>query len=191
MTTYLETEDAAAVDDGPRLHALLVYEDFHTGLRIKQAFDHVVSHLEPKEEFHVNAWRFSLLCEPVLRSRAASEAAESDIVLLSAHGKSQLPAEIKSCLCQWLDQKDDRPHALVVSLDADAKQSGEADETLAYLRSMAEQAGLDMFTHFGNAAHSEFDLTIESIRQRADITPGLLESILHRSVPPPRWGINE
>ena len=33
--------------------------------------------------------------------------------------------------------------------------------------------------------------TVESIRQRADASSDVLERILHRSIPPPRYGINE
>ena len=33
--------------------------------------------------------------------------------------------------------------------------------------------------------------TVESIRQRADASSDVLERILHRTIPPPRYGINE
>jgi len=33
--------------------------------------------------------------------------------------------------------------------------------------------------------------TVKAIRQRADTTSGVLEKILHRTIPPPRYGINE
>jgi hypothetical protein len=41
---------------------------------------------------------------------------------------------------------------------------------------MAEQAGLDLFTHFGEALRSELNLTIERIRQRVDSTSELLKA---------------
>ena len=58
------------------------------------------------------------------------------------------------------------------------------------LCSIPEQAGLDIFTHVENGRPSELDLTIESIRQCAETISEMLESILHRPVPPSRWGIN-
>jgi hypothetical protein len=113
--------------------------------------------------------------------------------MLSAHGKAQLPEDIKACFRQWLGRKcDDRPHALVVSLDSDAKQSAEAAETLADLRSLAEKTGLDLFTHFGQAPRSETEWILKSIRQGVNTTSEVLESILHNPTPPSRgWGLNE
>lgn len=54
-----------------------------------------------------------------------------------------------------------------------------------------KRASRSLLIDFGSAPDSESELTIETIRKRADATSEVLERILHRSVPPHRWGINE
>jgi hypothetical protein len=57
--------------------------------------------------------------------------------------------------------------------------------------SPTERASRSLLIDFGCAPGSESKLTIEIVRERADSTSEVLERILHRSVPPHRWGINE
>lgn len=56
---------------------------------------------------------------------------------------------------------------------------------------LAEHAGPNTLTHFGDAPRSQSEFTIESIRERVDSSSEVLERILHRSIPTQRWGINE
>ena len=53
------------------------------------------------------------------------------------------------------------------------------------------RTGLNLFMDFGSVPGSESEWTIESIRERADTVSEVLEGILRRAVPHPRWGINE
>ena len=187
-----EVEDGGGFDETPVLRGFLVYEDLDTGLRIKRAIEHVMSHLEPKVEIDLNAWRFDLLGEPRLRMQAAKETVRCDIFMLSAHGKSQLPPETNSCLMQWLEQRmHDRPRALVVSLDSDAKGSEQGREILTRLRSTSGQSGVEMFAHFDSIPNADSELTMERIWQRENATTEVLENILHKSVQPPRCGASE
>jgi len=64
---------------------------------------------------------------------------------------------------------------------------------LASLQLAAQAAGVEFFTHFEEAQESEADLTLESLRYRADVTTAVLDGILHRPAgfPCRRWGINE
>ena len=56
---------------------------------------------------------------------------------------------------------------------------------------LTEHAGFAPFTPFGDAPRSGSEWTIESIRERVDSSSEVLEIILHRSVRPEPWGINE
>src|SRR2546428_13991075 len=95
------TMDGAASSEGPlRLEVLLIYEDLRTALRAKQTFDHAVRQLGLEADIHVNAWRFDLLRDPEMREEAAREAGTAALVLLSAHGRDELPAEVTS----WFKQ---------------------------------------------------------------------------------------
>jgi hypothetical protein len=59
------------------------------------------------------------------------------------------------------------------------------------VESPTERASRSLLMDFGSVPGSESELTIETIRERVDSTSEVLERILHRSVPPHRWGINE
>jgi len=70
---------------------LLLYQDFSTGVRARQALDQVVRQFDLGADFKVVLWRFDLLREPEVRERAATEAATADIVFLSAHSLAEIP----------------------------------------------------------------------------------------------------
>jgi len=173
------------------LGVVLVYEDLATGLRARQAFDHLVDQLELEADFRLNLWNFGLLRDPAHRQEAAREASDADIIVLSAHGQGELPAQVKAWLREWLELNADRPTALVASLDESVKDQSSENRILAHLRSLAAEAGAELILHFGPPARPETDLTVESIRERVETSSALLEEILHRHAPYPRWGINE
>jgi hypothetical protein len=102
----IDNEGAAAVGEAMgRLDVVLVYEDFSTGLRARQAFEQVVRQLEMEADFNVDLWEFDLLREPALRERAAKEAAKANILFLSAHGQGELPGTVNLWLKQWLEHR--------------------------------------------------------------------------------------
>ena len=102
------------------LDVLMVYEDLGTGLRARQVLDGTVERLAADADVHVKLWRFDLLGEPSLCHQAVRDAAQADLVFVSAHGHSELPATVSLCLQRWLAHIDGKPCALVVSFDADA-----------------------------------------------------------------------
>jgi len=137
-----------------RLDVLLVYEDFSTGLRARQAFDKVACQLKPDTDFKVDLWKFDLLREPALLEWAATEAAKADIVFLSAHGQDQLPKAAHSWLEQWFERRGGEPCALVVLLDKAPGDAAGAGQTWEALRAAALAAGVDVFHHSAEALQS-------------------------------------
>ena len=59
------------------------------------------------------------------------------------------------------------------------------------VESPTDRASRSLLMDFGSGLGSGSELTIESIRARADATSEVLERIMQTSVPPQRWGINE
>ncbi len=183
-----------AADDGPpQLNVLVVYEDLGTGLRARHTFDQAVGQLGLQADFHVNLWRFDLLREPALLERAADQAAQADIVFLSAHGPGGLPAAVTSWLKYWLARKGSGPRALAVSLDIGARDTAATKLMVETLRAATLPAGVDEFLHFGEAPLKEWDLTIEGIQRRAEAPTTLLDEVPYRFEPKPyrHWGLNE
>ncbi len=184
----LDRDDRVLVNEKPlSLEALLVYEDLETGLRAKHELDQTVKPLEPDAQVQVNLWRIDVLGEPELRDRAAKQAAEADIVFLSMHGQSALPAPVNLWFEEYLAQKGSEPHALAVSLDGQATQTAEA------LGAAARLAGADVFVHL-EEPQEEMESSIESIRYRAETRTRILDGFLNNQAeahPFREWGINE
>ncbi len=183
------TDEAALSEIPLKLGVLLVYEDFAAGLRARQALDHWSRQLELEADLHIDLWRFDLLRDPDCRAQAAKEAAAADIILFAAHGQSELTAEVKAWLQQWLDWKAQQPTALIVSLDARVREWPGGNPVLNQVAGLVRNAGVDLFAHYGASANPGREITFESIGQRAHTTSVLLDEILHQHVMYPRWGL--
>ena len=128
------------------MDVLLMHEDLPAGWRAKQILDQVASNLDSKADFRVNLWNFTLLRDPALQARAVLDAVHADIVLLSAHGRAELPATVLGWLKEWLERRDGSPCALVVSLDSSFRDSA---QVLDDVHRLAGQTSVEVFPHFG------------------------------------------
>src|SRR5215472_3208286 len=109
------SEDSRVEGEWPRwLNAVVVYEDFATGLRARRTLEGLTQPLKADLGVRLNLWRFDLLREPPLRERVAQEAAEADVVFLSAHGRAELPVAVQQWLEDWFCRKGPEPCALAV-----------------------------------------------------------------------------
>jgi acetylornithine deacetylase/succinyl-diaminopimelate desuccinylase-like protein len=174
---------------------LLVYEDFSTGLRARQAFEKVARQLKLDADFKVNLWKFDLLREPALLERAATEAAQADIVFLSAHGQDELPEAAHTWFDQWFERRDGKPCALVVLLDTLAGNTAKAHQAWEPLRAAALASGLDVFLHAAEELQTVRQSALDQTRPHPESRAALmdLDESLQRAEPQPyrHWGINE
>ncbi len=175
----------------PALKVHLIYEDTETGLRAKQAVDRLGERFNLETDACLNPWRFDRLWEPTLREQALNEAAEADILLVSAHGQDELPPAILAWLEQWLASDHAGPRALVLSFDARARGSTGANQILASLHAAARLAGVDVLPHFGATLTPDWEMTIEDLHYRAEAQTVLLNDALLQVEQHTRWGINE
>ena len=186
------TPDAADGDAfAPSLRVQLVYEDAETGLRARQTLEHLVPGLRNSADLELGLWRFDVLNDPGLRELAKSELAEADILFLSAHGRSNLPAYVRSHLTHWLARRSAEPRALVVSLDAADEASVSAHQLLASLRDWGAFAGVEVITHLAQTgAISGKGVRASSANGAATQSNGF-EGLLISVDSYPHWGINE
>jgi hypothetical protein len=167
-----------AVSEGLlKLDVLVVHEDFGTGLRARRALDQTAQLFAVEADLKVNLWDFGLLREPALYEQAAHEAAEADIVFVSAHGQDELPVSLKLWVQQWLAREGRGPSALVMSLDADAGDSPSVIQMLEALHSAARLAGVDFILHWGES-QPEWESDLEEIQRRAETRTTLLDGVL-------------
>lgn len=190
-TAFNDAEGGFSGDSMP-LECFLAYEDLLTGLRAKRVLDRVLKSAGDCVLPRLQLLRFDLLGYPELHYWAAREAAQADLVVLSSHGKTELPEAVKSWLDLWLCRRGDRPSALVASLDERFQHRAEDSPIITHLRGLAAESGSALFTHFGGMSQAAVRLTIRCIRNRLCRARVAGESISFEArVRGLRWGINE
>jgi hypothetical protein len=127
----------------PLLKAVLIYENFAAGVRVRWFCEKFVRLLDVRLE-EAN-WSFDALGIREIREAAASAARKADVVMLSVSGRKKLPEIIKTWLDMWLWLLDSEDPAFVALFDASAPQY--AVSTQAYLSGVAREAGIDFFPH--------------------------------------------
>ncbi len=172
-----------------RLNAVLVYEDFLTGLQARRALERVVNQLQLSAAFDVKLWRMDLLQEPALLELTVSQAAEADIVLLALKGWGERLGTLSLWFNQWLECRGSGPCALAVLVDTSEASNAARIKELEVWRAAALAAGVDVFLQdAGLSARQPTAITERSYRASAGGRP-LPGST---GLPPYRdWGINE
>ena len=132
-------------DDLSILEVMIMHEDDSTRLRAINFFHRLVHHLHLAEEFPPQIWRFDRLQHPVLRHRATRVAADSDIIILSAHARNKFPEEVQAWLNEWLRVKENRPCSLIALLDDNELDLHTQRSLLSRLRNLTRKAGVEFF----------------------------------------------
>ncbi len=173
------------------LDVLILYKDLGTALRAKRLLDLLPDKFRADTDLSTKLWRVDLLTDPLLRERAAIEAAASDVIILSLHGAGGLPAPVTDCLGRWLNHKPDRPCAVGLLLDPEPAAAGASNATIMAVERIAEAGHADLFYGFCEVPRSELEAALRAIRERTHRSSAALEASLWHYRPSPRWGINE
>jgi hypothetical protein len=188
-----DSESATSSDEvSARLGVALVYEDFATGARARNALEWLCGGQELGVDLCLDVWRFDLLRDPEIASQVFERTGGADIVVVSMHGKSDLPGQVLVWLDRWLKAGREGPAALVVSLDEAAREDPGVRGRVSSLQSVAGAAGVDVFVHFGSGTSSrEAAVTVEDLNNRFTARTELLDEMLNRTRGYRDWGINE
>jgi hypothetical protein len=154
---------------------LILHEDSGTGLRAKEALELLPARLAADSQLSIKLWRLALIREPLLCKQSAMEGASADIIILSVHGRSGVPAGLRDWLGSWLGQKENRPYALGIFLDAEEAGRGIENPVIACVKEIAAASGADLFYGFSDAPTSERDLAPEEISGRASPFSGVTD----------------
>jgi hypothetical protein len=129
----------------PAFRVVIVYEDFITAKRAKQAYEFLVANLTREWRVVCQMWKFELLRLPALRRLAAEDAALADVIIVSCRAEGELPADLRAWVKMWLDYKGDNV-ALIALLDCPPGQAEHAQATQAYLERIAQRAHMEFFS---------------------------------------------
>lgn len=174
-----------------QLDVLILYEDFGTAVRAKQALDLLPDPASADSGLSTRLWKLELLSEPLFQEQAAIEAAAADVIVLSVHGHVALPAAAVGWMHRWLDHKERRPYALCVLLDAAAAGQGADNPVVGCVRKVADAAGADLFYGFYTATESGSNSAGKPRVNPAGPTPAGHKEIVKHANPRPCWGLNE
>jgi hypothetical protein len=137
----------AGLETEPALNVVVAYEDFATGKRAMHIYNRLVQEFQHEFRFTVNFWKFDILPTPKLLKMAAHEAAQADVVFISARTDGELPLEVKNWLRRWLVRSENSSVTLVALLEGKNLLAIESCPTRAYLQRVAERAGINFHAH--------------------------------------------
>jgi hypothetical protein len=169
----------------------MIYEDFATGLRAKQTFDHLIRELGSKFVFHSKLWKLDILQLPHCGKIAAADVRVADLIIIAAHGRTGFPAGVKSWIDRWLATVRPRPRALVSLVDDRTETLTNSSTTCAYLREVAARGRMDYFGRESDPPNQEAGFPFEKLCKQADRKSLMMQEILRQTTPHTRWGINE
>ena len=128
---------------------LVVHEDSATALRASEALVDLQNELEIKTCFLISLCRFGMLEDAELAEPVMQQAKQADIVFLSLHGDRELPMSVRNWLLRWLETRDFKPCALVVSFDLSTRDSLKCNSTWNFLRDITAPLEVDLILHLG------------------------------------------
>lgn len=127
---------------------VIAYEDAETFHRVKGALNDFFAGNAAAHQGKTAAWKFELLQDLRLSRMALEDAATADLIVISAHGDSDLPAAVKNWIAHWLDNKTTDGGVLVALLDAASQECRPAAQIFHYLGTAAASGHFEWFPAF-------------------------------------------
>lgn len=121
-----------------QLRAVAAYEDSATDARVCEFCTNLARQLGKACELDKQMWLLSELRVPRLRTIAAQDAAEAQVIIISVHHCEELPPELQSWLELWLARKKSGPTLLLALLDP--VYLGVSATLRTYLETIAQKA---------------------------------------------------
>jgi hypothetical protein len=136
-------------EDPPDL--VIAYQDFETWFRVRDALRALWGHHASGRRPRTVAWNLSLLESPDILKMAVRDSATAAAIVISAHGDSPLPGAVKSWLEQWSGSRTNETAVLVALFDTGLESQPPANETVAYLESLASAGHFECSVAFCDA----------------------------------------
>ena len=177
------------LDLSPCFDVVIAYEDFETGKHAKRTYDFLTEHLHHECTFTNQMWKFDVLAMPNLRQMAAQDAAQADIIIISCHGATALPAEVKAWIELWINE-DSHPVALVALFDENLTDTPETQTMRSYLEQVAQRGMMEFFAQ--PSGNSTAPQSSGNTQIPAPMNVNLLRNLTGpaRQTTFARWGIN-
>lgn len=170
---------------------VVLYEDKASRERALVTCDRLVKRFLKEVGFDFHWWRLDFLVDPGMARTAALDAREADIIIFSLVPEGELSPNVLQWVEQWADQRGDREGMLLGLPHAATPGAAPVTRKQFRLREIASRAGLDYVTHFPPQFSGVLPDSWQSAETRADQVTAVLDEILNRLPPPPRFGRND
>jgi hypothetical protein len=184
QTLTLPAFKPADFDGNSQFNVVIAYEDFETGKRAMKTYEYLLENLGHECRFNNQMWKFDVLSVSKLRDMAARDAATADLVIVSAHGANELPADVKKWIELWLLERKNTI-ALVGLFDPGAGEN----PVLSYLTNVAQSGQIEFFSQPGLWPGRAQGTSEEW--ERNDRTFSVIADVVQRESSLSHWGINE
>jgi hypothetical protein len=181
-----------AIEDGPLvLHIHLISEDPQTEGRARQLVADLAANLKVEADFLLTSAPFEAAEFGYNWQSNATGGEDADILLVSAHGRREVPVALVRWIQGWVRQRTAGPRAVVISLDEESRDTGWMGQLEGSLQAHLRDASVDFFSHFGAVSGGGAGFSWADIQYRAETRTALLDETLQRVKPSSHWGINE
>lgn len=180
------------IEEGPLvLHIHLMSEDAQTESRARQLVTDLAANLKIEADFLLTAAMFEAAETGYHWQSNATGGEDADILMVSAHGRREVPTALVRWIQGWVRQNSGDPRAVVISLDEEARDTGWMGRLEGSLQTHLRNASVDFFSHFGAVNHDQPSFSWAEIQYRAETKTAVLDETLQRVKPSSHWGINE
>jgi hypothetical protein len=177
----------AAPEAEPTLSVVAAYEDFAAGKRAMQIYNRLLHQFVHEYKFKINLWKFDFLHTPKLLKMAVAEAAEADVVFVSAHADGALSEEVKTWLRRWVSRKKNSSTTLVALLEGKDASTIEGSAIRASLRRVAEKAGINFYCHGSVRTKKRGAAIVETISEKCTCRSSAEEEEMEEVLPEHAW----
>ena len=165
-----------AEDTKPSFNVSIVYDERSAATRAMNVFTGLRRRFGDEFDFQCDLWRFDVLELPETLAAALVAGEAADLIIISAHCDSGLPAGVRDWFEQCIAMKAPGSAALVGLLEPPCRSVDVRCPTRRFLQNAADRSLMDFFLH-------EVDLPRTN--------PGLTNEEVQNIHPVRRWGINE
>ena len=126
---------------------VVVSENDTAAVRAQELSTRLASRLKGAFRLRCAHWNFAMLELEPMRDQAAKEAIVAEMVIISAQWAGDLPATVKRWAENWSSHKRGHFSALVALVNPKAAADLHPRPLCSYLRTLAEENGMDFFTN--------------------------------------------
>lgn len=170
---------------------VIVYQDFHCGLRAMQLYERITKQFVQECRFQLHLWKSDILGLPTIISASLEIAAAADLVIFSLDAASEISSRLKNWIEKWIERKTMRDAALVALFSHSGDPVRGLTSSHAYLCDAAKRGKMQFITDPSEPSHDLAVPLIETMREPAARSGSFLEQTAPQRNAYAHWGLNE